>query len=101
MLSIYTTQSKALFNKYAPLMQKTIIVKERPLKLSDNTKHLIQMRNKCNKNTPEYSTLQKAVKRLREIDSSIISNGMWATVNNLLNSNDKNQSEKYHSQQLK
>jgi len=34
----------SLFNKYAPLLQKTITVKERPLKLSDNTKNLIQMR---------------------------------------------------------
>ncbi|ODM91435.1 RNA-directed DNA polymerase from mobile element jockey [Orchesella cincta] len=91
-----------IFNKHAPTLQKTITVRERPLKLSENTKQLLRIRDSFDKqdlHNPEYIALKKAVKRgiigdkKSEVDTAILSDGMWPTVNKLLNNKNTNQGE--------
>jgi len=87
---ILITNIVTLFEKYAPLKSKKIVISEKVTKISDETRRLMKMRDEAEYiNRSDYNELRKKVKQSinRDVRDSvkqkIETNGVWATINSL------------------
>lgn len=101
---IFTHKHIELFNKFAPILTKTIRATTAPRYMSDDTKLLTVCRDKLylhHKNNPTHLTktrlkilnshIKEGFKRdcKRKIDSEIDKNGIWKTKKHLFTQNNK------------